>query len=285
MRSSKSRYNLISWVRQASLLKVILTLLFYYAVVVAAFGFAYYAFDLVQQLRRDRNGILSYMYFSLITSSTVGFGDLTVVSDLGKTIVAFQILTSTLYTAYMTAIFAVKLFYPNSAIIFSKKVLYSISSNVFMFRVINTNRDKLINPEIRISVVFSCHGDVIAPIMDVETRSKVAYLGKHDMTLYIDNDAADKTYTEYVKASNFEKITQKEDRFSINIVVTGTYGIQNMTTLHKYYAKDIVVGDSPRFIAINWTGKDIDKTRFVPPFMKYHKVTASQWKQFDAYTN
>lgn len=172
---TKSRYNLISWARQSSTQNVILIMLLYYIAIVTLFGIVYYALDIIPNLIRSGNNILSYMYFSLVTSSTVGFEDLAVVSDGGKMIVSLQIILSTLYTAYMTAIFAVKFFYPNNAIALSKKILYSEYLNKFMFRVINTNRDRLLNPEIRISVVFSCHEDVIAPIMSVNCNSNVAY--------------------------------------------------------------------------------------------------------------
>lgn len=105
------------------------------------------------------------------------------------------------------------------------------------------------------------------------------------MTLDIDGDYASITLEEYKKAMEFETEHPMEDRFSINIVITGTYGIQSTSMLHKYYAKDIVAKGNPNFVAINWIGKDIDRRRFLTPFIKYHGITPSQWEQFDEYVD
>jgi len=107
--SINSRYNFVSWVRQSSMTKVIATLLFYYTTLVVKSGFVYYSFDLILSVARSKTNLMSYIYFSLITSSTVGFEDMVVESDVGKVIVSLQIFSSILYSACMTAIFTVRL--------------------------------------------------------------------------------------------------------------------------------------------------------------------------------
>jgi hypothetical protein len=284
MHKSKSQSNFISWVRKTSTYKVITLMLMYYLIIVIAFGLIYYYLNLIPDLERKISNLPSFLYFSIITTATVGFGDFTVSSNLGKLLVSLQVVISILYTAYMTAIFVAKFFYPLNAIIFSKKILYREENKRFIFRVININRDKLLNPDIRISVEFSGHGDVILPVMPVDCNNGYSYLGKHDMSFDISGEAAEIAYNEYLAAKQYEIETHTENRFSINITVTGTYGIQNTSVLYRYYAKDIVKSNLAEFVAINWIGKDQDKRSFLPPFHKYHSITATQWKQFDDYT-
>ncbi|HEY0091676.1 MAG TPA: potassium channel family protein [Flavobacterium sp.] len=65
----------------------VLLLYFNYLEIVFAFAVIYGGLDL---LNENADSITDFIYFSFVTSATIGYGDIYPVTDLGKAVVAFQ---------------------------------------------------------------------------------------------------------------------------------------------------------------------------------------------------
>lgn len=65
----------------------VLLLYFNYLEIVLAFAVIYGGLDLLSE---NADSIIDYIYFSFITSSTIGYGDIYPITDLGKVVVGFQ---------------------------------------------------------------------------------------------------------------------------------------------------------------------------------------------------
>jgi hypothetical protein len=125
-----------------------------------------------------------------------------------------------------------------------------------IFRVINTNREPLINPEIRISVTEHNIGDRIAGIFNLIEDCNITYLGRHDFSYTFKSCFKNfKLIDEANKANEYNnKEKSFKSRFRIIISITGSYGLQQVAIFKKYYAHEIVVGKSYKPITYNEEG-------------------------------
>ena len=73
--------------RPRSYRRSVLLLYFNYLEIVLSFAVIYGGLNL---LNSNANSIVDYIYFSFVTSATIGYGDIYPVTDLGKLIVGFQ---------------------------------------------------------------------------------------------------------------------------------------------------------------------------------------------------
>lgn len=228
---------------------VLLELFIYYFVVNLIFSSAYYVFNVLE----NAAGFFDYVYFSFVTSLSIGYGDLVPVTLTGKLLVILQTSITALYFALMVSILSLKMLYPRDLIMFSKRIIYNSESDMLIIRVINISKDALVNPNIRISITEHSTGEKIAGIFNVPLDYRITYLGKYDFSYSFKNKHKMlDVMNEANKALDYNKITNTiESRFRINISITGSYGFNEVAMYKKYYAKDIVRGKSFKPITYN----------------------------------
>lgn len=176
----------------------------------------------------------------------------------------------------MISILSVKMLHPRDSIKFSKKIIYNPELDMLIFRVINTNKDALINPEVRISVIEHNTGNVTASIFNILTDYYITYLGKYDFSYYFKNSFETFNVMEEVnKANKFNEETKSfESRFRIKISITGSYGLHQVAIYKKYYSNDIEVGKS--FSPITYNNEVYKKQK-----IKYSKIK-NFWENFES---
>lgn len=179
-----------------------------------------------------------------------------------------------LYLPFATSILFAKLLYPSDAIIFSNKLIFCKQCRKIKFRLINTNRDIIFEPIVRVQVVEHCSGNTIAKTIAADV-AQVAYLGKHDFTFSINDELAEgfsvsKNYNDALTHDQLKPVSRS--RFRVIIAVAGICGMQPVTAFKKYYASDIVEGK--RFAPIEYNNAD-QKSVF-----KYRKIP-NMWEQFN----
>lgn len=272
----KATYIWIDKIRQKSFSRILCTLLIIYIAVNFAFAVLYYLMDALND-----SSFLDYLYFSFITSLTIGYGDLTPVNGLAKLTVILHSTIYAVYSALMMSMLTTNLLCPKEAIVFSKNMIYNPDKQEMRFRMINISSAPIINPEIRISVTEHTVGNVIAGIFPVTAEYSIEYLGKHDFTYCFKtlHPLADghvfNICHEWQKALQYNKETNTADsRFRINITVSGSNGIQTIAVHKKYYADEIVKG--LRFQPIEYNREDQRKNG-----MRYNKIP-NFWVDFNS---
>lgn len=243
-----TRYALIENLHKLKFKYVILLLLTGYVLLNLFFSFLYYLNDYLHD--NVLNTKLEYIYFSFITGSTIGFGESIELYNFGKHIVMFQGLLSTLYFALMVSFLSIKALYPYHTIHFSDKIIFN--EDRLIFRITNSHRALLINPEIRITVVEHCYGNVIATNFSVPKIDNLHWLDNHDMSITFSNklNNTKNISDEWIKA----KKCNEKSRFKIKVSIIGIYGSQQYSQVVCYDKNDIEIGR--RFKAISYTDED-----------------------------
>lgn len=251
---------------------VLSELFIYYLAVNLIFALTYYAFNALENTAY----FFDYVYFSFVTSLSIGYGDLVPVTLAGKFFVILQTSITTLYFALMVSILYLKMLYPRDLIKFSKKIIYNPENDMFILRVININKDALVNPNIRISITEHNTGEKIAGIFNIPLDYNITYLGKYDFSYTFKNNyKALNVMDEANKALEYNKSTNSiESRFRINISITGSYGFNEIAMYKKYYAKDIVTGKS--FKPITYNKEFYSRKKEI----KYNKIK-NYWEDFE----
>ena len=242
-----------------------------YVAITVIFALLYYLSNSIQG-----DGWLDYMYFSFITSLTIGYGDFIPQNGIGQLLVIAHALLAFIYSALMTSFLVTKLLFSKDAVVFSRDVIYCKDNQYMSIRIINTNTSPIINPEIRISVTEHQIGNVIAGKCSMPLDYTLDYLGKHDFVisfLCVTPEGFD-AWKEAKKAKEYEKRHGCESRFRITITITGSSGIQSVACLKKYYANDIIEGKA--FKAIQYTNEDQNRTG-----MRYKKIK-NFWEDFNS---
>lgn len=236
----KSSLGWASKIRNQPFSFVLVVLLIYYLLLNIIFSLAYFIFDALINVVN----FFDYVYFSFVTSLSIGYGDLVPVNLEGKLIVIIQSCIMAMYFALMVSILSLKLLYPKDLIRFSSKIVYNKETDMLIIRVINTNRDSLVNPDIRISVTEHNTGDKSAGMYSIPNDYKITYLGKYDFSYtFRNNNKSFNVINESVKASQFNKTSDNiKSRFRINVSITGSYGFNQVAIYKKYYAEDIIEG-------------------------------------------
>lgn len=272
----KITYIWIDKIRQKSFGYILGVLLCIYILVNVLFAVFYYWMGALND-----SCFLDYLYFSFITSLTIGYGDLTPITDMAKLTVILHSTLYAVYSALMMSMLTTNLLCPKETVIFSQKIIYNPDSKQMLFRMINISSAPIINPEIRISVTEHNVGNVIARIFPVTTEYSIDYLGKHDFTYCFntlhplaEGENFD-VWSEWQKAllHNKEASSRPKSRFRINITVSGSNGVQTIAVHKKYHADEITDGE--RFQPIEYTQEDQRKWG-----MRYHKIP-NFWDDFN----
>lgn len=244
----------------------------YYLAVNLIFALTYYVFNTL----KNTADFFDYVYFSFVTSLSIGYGDIVPVTISGKFIVILHTSITTLYFALMVSILYLKMLYPRDLIKFSKKIIFNPENDMFILRVININKDALVNPNIRISITEHNTGEKIAGIFNIPLDYNITYLGKYDFSYTFKNSfKALNVMNEANKALEYNKTTNSiESRFRINISITGSYGFNEIAMYKKYYAKDIAIGKS--FKPITYNKEFYSRKKEI----KYNKIK-NYWEDFE----
>ncbi|MBP1927159.1 hypothetical protein J2Z76_003032 [Sedimentibacter acidaminivorans] len=248
----RSNYGWVSEIRKQNFIMVLAKLLSFYLSINLFFAIIYYA----NKVLINGTGFFDYIYFSFVTSLAIGYGDFVPVNFVGKVLIIMHSCMSTMYFALMVSVLSIKMFYPGDSIKFSKKIIYNKETDMIIFRVINTNREALINPEVRISVTEHNVGDDIAGVFNIVEDCDITYLGRHDYSYTFKNSFANfNLMKEANKANEYNKqLKSFKSRFRVNISITGSYGLQQIAIYKKYFADDIVIGKSYKPITYNEEG-------------------------------
>lgn len=279
MLKASSSFKIINLIKKSSIKFVVLILFLIFFTTNILFGFGYYSlgrkgcfssdtfvaeeekkFDNSNiSINKDEYTVMDCIYFSFITATTIGYGDIYPTESFGKILVWLQSILNTFYVAIMMSIVTSKILWtPADTIYFSKKIVYNPQDESILVRIINTNSMPLINPEIRMTVTQHAVGDVIAGVCELDTTyAKPIYLGKHDYTLCISKESPF-ILEELKKALVYQYRNNKDDsRFRITITISGSNGIQSIAEIKKYYASDFVKGFG--FKAIKYDNQDTGK--------------------------
>ncbi|MEL7648724.1 MAG: potassium channel family protein [Sedimentibacter sp.] len=274
MKKAYPRKENLGWVssmRNQPIFLVLSKMLGIYVAVNLIFSVIYFNFRIL----RSSTPFFDYVYFSFVTSLSIGYGDLVPVTNLGKFLVILQSCTTALYFALMISVLSIKLLYPRNLIRFTEKIIYNAETDTLIFRVINTNKEPLINPEIRISVSEHNCGDSIPSIYCMAADNNITYLGKLDFSYTFKNTFENlNVYEESQKAAEFNsQNTELESRFRIHISLTGSYGMHQNATYKKYYAGDIICGR--QFMPITYS-RDV----YIKKEITYSKIQ-NFWEDFE----
>lgn len=252
---------------------VFFELIIYYLLVNLVFSMAYYVFHALENTR----AFFDYVYFSFVTSLSIGYGDLVPVTVAGKVLVIIQTSITAVYFALMVSILSLKMLYPKDLIKFSKKIIYNPDTDMLIVRVINICKDALVNPNIRISITEHNTGEKCAGIYCIPLDYNITYLGKYDFLYSFKNTYKTlNVMNEADKALEYNKTTDYiESRFRINISITGSYGFNEIAIYKKYYTKDIVKGKT--FKPISYHKEFYCKGGDV----KYNKIK-NFWEDFES---
>lgn len=251
---------------------VLLELFIYYLIVNIIFSAAYYLFDALE----NTENFFDYIYFSFVTSLSVGYGDLVPVTLEGKILVILQTCITAMYFALMVSVLSLKMLYPRDLIKFSQRIIYNPETDMLIVRTINTSRDALVNPDIRISITEHSTGCKSTGMFNIPIDYNLTYLGKYDFSYSFKNSYQSlNIINEANKALEFNKSSDlMQSRFRINVSLTGSYGFSQIAMYKKYYAKDIVIGKS--FKPITYTKDFYGRKKDI----KYNKIK-NYWQDFE----
>jgi hypothetical protein len=266
----RTRYAILEGLRKMNLLFVVILLLSGYICLNILFGLLYYKFEALNNCAE----FIDYIYFSFVAGTTIGFGDFHPINSEGKFITIFQGISSTFYFAMMVAFLGVKFLFPNHTLHFSDKILFD--GEDFMFRILNSHRGLLVNPEIRIGVVAHSFGNVIAPTISIKKVDTIHWLDNHDFTIRFPNKPFSGfcVHDEWLKAMSHTG--EESSRFKIRISVSGSYGMQQYIQVVNYGGNDVAIGSSFKPIQYN------DEDKKVWRNIKFTKF-GNFWGDFNGY--
>lgn len=263
-----TRYALIEALHKFHVITVLILLLSGYILINNLYAFLYYITDYLDH-EITTNNCFEYIYFSFITGSTIGFEESIVLSEINRIIVIFQGMTSTLYFAMMISFLSIKALYPRHTLHFSDKIVFN--EDKLSFRILNSHRALLINPEVRISVVRHCHGNVIAPNIAIAKIDNLHWLDNHDFSYtFQDYNSGFYVSRDWMEARN----SHERSRFKIRITISGLYGSQYYTQVVNYGVNDITTGHG--FAPIEYNNEDKRLWRNI----RFYKF-GSFWEEFN----
>ncbi len=135
----------------------IATLAASYAVLVGAFGAAFWALGpaALDAPSSDAGGLMRALSFSVQTFATIGYGRIAPVSAGAEALVAVEAFVGILFTALATGVTFARVARPDADLVFSKQMLVAPYGGgwALMFRLVNARRGEL--SDVTAEVVFS----------------------------------------------------------------------------------------------------------------------------------
>ena len=128
----KKRNRVVGWIVHAKRWEVVAAGIGLYAGLVVGFALLYWATDGLSQ-----SGIGSALYFSVVTQTTVGYGDV-VATGPGRWLVVGQLLSAVAFIAVVPAIILLRVLAPpRETLVFSRWAIFDPSVGQFRFRFTN----------------------------------------------------------------------------------------------------------------------------------------------------
>lgn len=184
-------------------------------------------------------------YFSIVTGSTLGYGDYSPQDSLGKILVIFHVVFISMYFATFISVLAVKILYPKDSIIFSNKMVYNKKMKLLFFRIINVNKGQIINPDIRIISIDHTTAHGTSSIRNIGEINQLSLLENYDIKLIIPKETSAHILKqkEIAMKYNQQHPNEKKSRFKIVLSFVGISGFSNYTCIKEYFENDIVYGN------------------------------------------
>ena len=194
---------------------------------------------------KNRKTFFDSIYFSVVTGTTLGFGDYAPKNSLGKFIAIVHVLLATVFFALVVSFTFLKLLHPRGTLIFSKAIVYNKKINKLTIRLINVSRSKLINPEIRVVMGMHTKRYGISQHKLIKNISELPVLGNHDFQFTLDDHNKEiMKQIEIARKYNKDKETYDEkSRFRIKISITGTYAYSQYSQYQKYSEADFIFAE------------------------------------------
>lgn len=297
-----TKMNWLETVRQTPTWKFVSYLVITYLLIIFVFASVYYIFVPLTEpanhcdcnvavqtnnnrkpteVKTAREPFVIALYFSAITASTVGYGDYSPKNTFGKVIVMIQIMISTALFAIFVSIAFMKMMYPRNAIILSQKIIYNPETGKLCFRIINVNRAKLINPEIRIVMAEHTETNGVSSHVVLAKIDALPPIGNHDFSISFQDQTG--RLAEQLRLARAHDTTVQEDDdksgLSIKVSVSGSYGFSSYTHYHKYKEANVADGGLAQFEIINYPKEFHAQKRIysvIPDFWhKFHNVIFS----------
>jgi len=262
---SSTRYAIIEAFRKIKFRYVALILIFGYLLL-------NFLFSIIYSLSFPDTSFFDSLYFSFITSSTIGYGDIIPKTEWLKFVVIVQGVSSTFYFALMVSFLGIKMMYPKNTLHFSDKILFD--EKHFVFRIINSHRALLVNPEIRVVVVEHAVGNTIARNCTALEDKQLHWFDNHDFSVVFMDDINDLIISEEWKKAISNK--DGNSRFKIRVSVSGSYGMQQYVQVTSYDHNDIV--EAKGFVPIKYNDEDKKVWRNIN-FKKFKDF----WETFNSY--
>ena len=140
----KSAGQIITILLKPRVVTLILCYIFGTIFLISLFSFVYWLGDFVIDDNRSTQGFWACMYFSTITQSTLGYGDLSP-EGYGRLFATFQTILGGLYNVLFLGVIVAKLVWPPASIIISEIAVFDYYEKKFRFRFYNANRLDLCN--------------------------------------------------------------------------------------------------------------------------------------------
>ncbi len=196
------------------------------------------------EVKKPRETFIDALYFSAVTASTVGYGDYSPKNTFGKVTVMIQIMISTALFAIFVSIAFMKMLYPRNTIILSNKIIYNPQTAKLCFRIINVNRAKLINPEIRIVMSEHTEKNGVSNHVVLDKIDALPPIGNHDFSISFDDKTGRLADQLRLARANDKDVQEDDDksRFRIKVSISGSYGFSSFTHYHKYKQTSVADG-------------------------------------------
>jgi Ion channel len=139
--------RLVSAIANASTLKLAGSIVGSYFGSVVVFAVLY---DLFELLQTNSKSLSNTLYFSLITQSTVGYGDVLPQLGIARMVVGVQVLTGILWAAFLPALLLLRITRPNpDSVRFDKHLVFDPERGQFVVRIVNRSRFSLTAVSVR----------------------------------------------------------------------------------------------------------------------------------------
>lgn len=209
----------------------------------------------------ETKAFLDYVYSSFMISFTVGAHNYYPVNDIGKFFAIVHVCLSVFGFALLVSVITARLFYTRNNFEFSSSVFHDISKNIFGVRIINIQRDPLINPEIRVSLLEHNGPGSSPSYYLVRTCNEIPFLGICDYTLLID-DSRKRVRDAISRARN----QGTKSDFRLVVSISGHNGMQQACSFHEYTVDCIEEG--VKFKEIEYKTENVSDDKII----KYSKI-------------
>lgn len=120
-----------------------------YIITITFYAAIYFHYGMVVTAKNGSHvGFIDTLYFSVVTQSTLGYGDLLPASTIARLVVISQVLVGILELSILAGYFLARFFWPANVVRLSKNVAFLPKHGIFKVRAVNMNSFELSRIEI-----------------------------------------------------------------------------------------------------------------------------------------